>query len=59
MSVLNSGASHLCVLVISFNEIGDQGLIKLCKALHSPHCKLQELEYVFFNRAFLFLAEFE
>ncbi|XP_045911911.1 NACHT, LRR and PYD domains-containing protein 12 isoform X1 [Micropterus dolomieu] len=43
-SVLTSGTSQLCVLDMTFNEIGDQGFTKLCKALHSPHCKLQELQ---------------
>lgn len=43
VSVLTSGTSQLCVLHMSSNEIGDQGFIKLCKALRSPHCKLQEL----------------
>ncbi|XP_071332631.1 NACHT, LRR and PYD domains-containing protein 12 [Trachinotus anak] len=42
--VLTSSASQLCVFDISFNEIGDQGLVKLCKALHSPQCKLQQLQ---------------
>ncbi|XP_074500124.1 NACHT, LRR and PYD domains-containing protein 12 [Sebastes fasciatus] len=44
VSVLTSGTSQLCVLDLRFNQIGDQGLIKLCKALHSPLCKLQELK---------------
>ncbi|KAF7655643.1 hypothetical protein LDENG_00053050 [Lucifuga dentata] len=44
VSVLTSGTSQLCVLEIMFNEIGDQGLMKLCQALHSPQCKLQELQ---------------
>ncbi|XP_044067779.1 NACHT, LRR and PYD domains-containing protein 3 isoform X2 [Siniperca chuatsi] len=44
VSVLTSGTSQLCVLDMSFNQIGDQGFTKLCKALHSPHCKLQELQ---------------
>lgn len=45
-SVLTSGTSQLCMLDMRCNEIGDQGFMKLCKALHSPHCKLQELKYV-------------
>ncbi|KAI3357623.1 hypothetical protein L3Q82_016031, partial [Scortum barcoo] len=44
VSVLTSCTSQLCVLDLRSNEIGDQGFTKLCKALHSPHCKLQELE---------------
>ncbi|XP_039863910.1 NACHT, LRR and PYD domains-containing protein 12 [Simochromis diagramma] len=44
VSVLTSGTSQLCLLVMSFNKIGDQGFAKLCDALHSPHCKLQELK---------------
>ncbi|XP_040910205.1 NACHT, LRR and PYD domains-containing protein 12 [Toxotes jaculatrix] len=44
VSVLTSGTSQLCVLEIRFNQIGDQGFMKLCKALHSPQCKLQELQ---------------
>ncbi|XP_059188955.1 NACHT, LRR and PYD domains-containing protein 12 [Centropristis striata] len=43
VSVLTSATSQLCLLDIRFSQIGDQGLVKLCKALHSPHCKLQEL----------------
>ncbi|XP_042346938.1 NACHT, LRR and PYD domains-containing protein 12 [Plectropomus leopardus] len=42
-SVLTSATSQLCVLDMRSNEIGDQGLTKLCKALQSPHCKLQTL----------------
>lgn len=45
-SVLTSASSQLCVLEIMFNKIGDKGLTKLCQALHSPHCKLDELQYV-------------
>ncbi|XP_023278586.1 NACHT, LRR and PYD domains-containing protein 12-like [Seriola lalandi dorsalis] len=41
--VLTSAASQLCLCDISFNEIEDKGLMKLCKALHSPHCRLQQL----------------
>ncbi|XP_029292147.1 ribonuclease inhibitor isoform X2 [Cottoperca gobio] len=44
VSVLTSGTSQLCVLDMRFNEIGDQGFTKLCKALQSPLCKLQELQ---------------
>ncbi|XP_035512559.1 NACHT, LRR and PYD domains-containing protein 12 [Morone saxatilis] len=44
VSVLTSGTSQLCVLDMMFNQIEDQGFMKLCKALHSPHCKLQELQ---------------
>ncbi|XP_034028560.1 NACHT, LRR and PYD domains-containing protein 12 [Thalassophryne amazonica] len=43
-SALTSGTSQLCVLNMMFNEIGDQGFTKLCQVLHSPQCKLQELE---------------
>ncbi|XP_020485220.2 NACHT, LRR and PYD domains-containing protein 3 [Labrus bergylta] len=43
VSVLTSGTSQLCVLNLRWNAIGDQGLMKLCKALQSPHCKLQQL----------------
>ncbi|XP_034550928.1 NACHT, LRR and PYD domains-containing protein 3 [Notolabrus celidotus] len=42
-SVLISGTPQLCVLDLRHNEIGDEGLISLCKALQSPLCKLQEL----------------
>nr|XP_019951655.1 PREDICTED: NACHT, LRR and PYD domains-containing protein 12-like [Paralichthys olivaceus] len=41
---LTSGSSQLRVLEIMFNQIGDQGFMKLCKALHSPQCKLQQLQ---------------
>ncbi|KAK2851559.1 hypothetical protein Q5P01_007835 [Channa striata] len=41
--VLTSATSQLGVLNMMFNPIGDVGFMKLCKALHSPHCKLQEL----------------
>ncbi|KAM9351227.1 NACHT, LRR and PYD domains-containing protein 3-like [Symphorus nematophorus] len=44
MSVLTSSTSQLCVLDLSCNLIGDHGFTKLCKALHNPHCKLQELQ---------------
>ncbi|KAM4610943.1 NACHT, LRR and PYD domains-containing protein 3 isoform 2-T2 [Polymixia lowei] len=44
VSVLTSGTSQLCVLELMFNELGDQGLTQLCQALHSPSCKLQELQ---------------
>ncbi|XP_070695692.1 NACHT, LRR and PYD domains-containing protein 3 isoform X2 [Pempheris klunzingeri] len=43
VSVLTSGTSQLCVIDMRCNQIGDQGLTKLCEALQSPHCKLQEL----------------
>ncbi|XP_024148725.1 NACHT, LRR and PYD domains-containing protein 3 [Oryzias melastigma] len=36
--------SQLCTLVINFNQIGDDGFIKLCKALNCPHNRLQELD---------------
>ncbi|XP_067383820.1 NACHT, LRR and PYD domains-containing protein 3 isoform X2 [Channa argus] len=42
-SVLTSATSQLVVLKMMFNPIGDLGFTRLCKALHSPHCKLQEL----------------
>ncbi|XP_047187308.1 NACHT, LRR and PYD domains-containing protein 14 isoform X2 [Scophthalmus maximus] len=44
VSALTSGSSQLCVLDIMFNKIGDQGFVKLCRALQSPQCKLQELQ---------------
>ncbi|XP_070766995.1 NACHT, LRR and PYD domains-containing protein 12 [Enoplosus armatus] len=44
VSVLTSATSQLCALDMRCNQIGDQGFTKLCKALHSPHCKLQELQ---------------
>ncbi|XP_028265768.1 NACHT, LRR and PYD domains-containing protein 12 [Parambassis ranga] len=43
-SVLVSDTSQLHVLDMTFNQIGDQGFVKLCRALRSPHCKLQELQ---------------
>ncbi|XP_068607236.1 NACHT, LRR and PYD domains-containing protein 12 [Brachionichthys hirsutus] len=42
-SVLTSASSQLCDLDVRCNEIGDRGFIKVCKALRSPRCKLQEL----------------
>ncbi|XP_067448639.1 NACHT, LRR and PYD domains-containing protein 3 [Thunnus thynnus] len=42
-SVLTSATSQLRELDILFNELGDQGITKLCQGLHSPHCKLQDL----------------
>ncbi|XP_049436417.1 LOW QUALITY PROTEIN: NACHT, LRR and PYD domains-containing protein 3 [Epinephelus fuscoguttatus] len=42
-SVLTSATSQLSVLDMRCNQIGDQGFTTMCKALHSPHCKLQEL----------------
>ncbi|KAF1390346.1 hypothetical protein PFLUV_G00057100 [Perca fluviatilis] len=44
VSVLTSATSQLCVLDMRANQIGDQGFIKLSKVLHSPLCKLQELQ---------------
>ncbi|KAM6982448.1 NACHT, LRR and PYD domains-containing protein 3 [Tautogolabrus adspersus] len=41
--VLTLGTSQLCVLNLRWNAIGDQGLMKLCRGLQSPHCKLQQL----------------
>lgn len=43
---LASTSSQLSNLNLSFNDFGDEGLIELCKALGSPHCKLQALTYV-------------
>uniref|UniRef100_A0A3Q0STS9 Si:ch73-233m11.2 n=1 Tax=Amphilophus citrinellus TaxID=61819 RepID=A0A3Q0STS9_AMPCI len=45
VSALTSDTSQLCLLEMAFNEIGDQGFEKLCGALHSPHCKLEKLQY--------------
>uniref|UniRef100_A0A3Q3XET1 NACHT domain-containing protein n=1 Tax=Mola mola TaxID=94237 RepID=A0A3Q3XET1_MOLML len=42
-SVLTSGTSQLRVLYMRCNQIRDQGFMKMCKALCSPLCKLQEL----------------
>ncbi|XP_029361910.1 NACHT, LRR and PYD domains-containing protein 12 [Echeneis naucrates] len=42
--VLTSGSSQLRVCDISFNKVGDQGLMKLCKSLSNPQCKLQKLK---------------
>ncbi|XP_014888885.1 NACHT, LRR and PYD domains-containing protein 12 [Poecilia latipinna] len=42
--LLTSGASHLQILQMMFNPIGDQGFAKLCEAMHSPNCRLQELQ---------------
>lgn len=44
VSVLTSCTSQLCVLDLRSDEIGDQGFAKLCEALQSPQCKLQELQ---------------
>ncbi|XP_053281311.1 NACHT, LRR and PYD domains-containing protein 12 [Pleuronectes platessa] len=44
MCALTSGSSQLRVLDMMFNKIGDLGFMKLCKALHSPQCKLQQLQ---------------
>lgn len=46
VSLLTSQTSQLCTLVIRYNQIGDDGLRKLCKALYCPRCRLQEIEYV-------------
>ncbi|XP_068184874.1 NACHT, LRR and PYD domains-containing protein 3 [Antennarius striatus] len=43
VSVLTSATSQLIDLDLRCNQIEDQGFIKVCKALHSPHCKLQRL----------------
>ncbi|XP_041859251.1 NACHT, LRR and PYD domains-containing protein 12 [Melanotaenia boesemani] len=42
-SVLTSENSQLHTLQIRFDGIGDLGFTKLCKAMHSPHCRLQDL----------------
>lgn len=46
VAVLTSEKSHLRVLELRGNAFHDQGLRKLSHALGSPHCKLQELQYV-------------
>uniref|UniRef100_A0A3Q3BE56 Si:ch73-233m11.2 n=1 Tax=Kryptolebias marmoratus TaxID=37003 RepID=A0A3Q3BE56_KRYMA len=43
LSVLTSQTSQLQVLEISFNQVGDGGFTKLCEAMQSPLCGLQEL----------------
>ncbi|XP_029011732.1 NACHT, LRR and PYD domains-containing protein 12 [Betta splendens] len=43
LPLLTSSTSQLCVLMMMFNPIGDRGLTQLCTALHSSHCRLQEL----------------
>lgn len=53
-SVLSSATSQLCVLEMMFNEIGDVGFARLSRALHSPHCQLQEIQYVCMQQ-YLFL----
>uniref|UniRef100_A0A3B5LRA5 NACHT domain-containing protein n=1 Tax=Xiphophorus couchianus TaxID=32473 RepID=A0A3B5LRA5_9TELE len=42
-SLLISGDSQLQILQMMFNPIGDQGFTKLCEAMQSPNCRLQEL----------------
>ncbi|KAM4563560.1 NACHT, LRR and PYD domains-containing protein 3 isoform 1-T3 [Odontesthes bonariensis] len=42
-SVLTSETSQLNILEIRFDDIWDLGFTKLCKAMLSPHCRLQEL----------------
>lgn len=44
VSALTSAASQLCVLQLSSNQIGDLGLIALCIAMQSPHCRVQDLQ---------------
>ncbi|KAM4737428.1 NACHT, LRR and PYD domains-containing protein 3-like [Anableps anableps] len=44
VSVLTSGTSQLQILQMRFNQIGDQGFTKLCEAMYSPNCRLQELQ---------------
>ncbi|XP_061591906.1 NACHT, LRR and PYD domains-containing protein 14 [Cololabis saira] len=43
VSVLTSETSQLGWLDLRFNPIRDDGLVKLCTALYSPRCRLQEL----------------
>uniref|UniRef100_A0A3P9PN18 NACHT, LRR and PYD domains-containing protein 12-like n=1 Tax=Poecilia reticulata TaxID=8081 RepID=A0A3P9PN18_POERE len=43
-SLLTLGASQLQILQMMFNPIGNQGFTKLCKAMHSPNCRLQEIQ---------------
>lgn len=47
LSVLTSSTTQLQVLDMNYNQIRDQGFIKMCTALRSPHCKLRELQYVY------------
>ncbi|XP_037334912.2 NACHT, LRR and PYD domains-containing protein 12 [Pungitius pungitius] len=42
-SALTSGTAQLREMDMRFNPIGDRGFVKLCKALQSPLCRLQEL----------------
>lgn len=49
-SALTSGAAQLREMDVRFNPIGDRGFVKLCKALQSPLCRLQELKYVLHPR---------
>ncbi|KAJ0036676.1 hypothetical protein NQD34_005353 [Periophthalmus magnuspinnatus] len=44
---LSSTTSHLRVLQLFGNQIGDQGFKRLCEALQSPHSKVQELDLQF------------
>lgn len=46
VSVLAAGTSQLRVLTLSNNDLQDHGLRLLSRALLSPHCPLQDLQYV-------------
>ncbi|XP_038127344.1 NACHT, LRR and PYD domains-containing protein 12-like [Cyprinodon tularosa] len=44
VSMLTSETSQLQILELMFNPISDQGFMTLCEAMHSPNCRLQELQ---------------
>jgi len=53
-SAFNSNPSNLIKLDLSWNKLGDSGVMKICPLLKNAQCSLEKLKYVF-----LFINNFE